>query len=263
MRILRLTITTIIFTFIFFFALVFINLDGFVSHLYSKVTIVATLEPAFSTSQKEMLMVKVQGLRKGLAISYCPKKEALDSLNLPPNVIISLKENPILDSLSINLKGSIEKPEFNEIANNIQKTGGIVEVSYPIALVEKIAQIKEDFQKLFLIVGGCFFGLAFLIFLSLGISEGLHRREEEDVLLLSGASKWSFYLARLTSSILYGLIASLLAMALLFLVYQFFPQNPSFFLGMPISFFSADLLISLIGLSILLSFLAQLFVVWI
>lgn len=263
MRALRLTITTIIFIFIFFFGLVFINLDGFISHLYSKVTIVATLEPAFTTHQKEMLMVKVQGLRKGLVISYCPKKEALESLSLPPDVINSLKENPIFDSLNINLKGGIERAEFKEIADNIQKISGIVEVSYPKALVEKIAQIKEDFQRLFFVVGGVFYLLAFLILLALGISEGLHRREEEDLLLLSGASKWSFYLARLTSSILYGLIASLLAMALLFLFYQFFPQNPSFLLGMPLSFFSADLLISLIGLSTLLGFLAQLFVVWI
>jgi len=263
MRILRLIITTIVFIFIFFFALFFINLNGFISHLYGKVMIVAHLEPALTTHQKEMLMVKVQGLRKGLNVSYCGKKDALNSLNLPSNVINSLKENPILDSLNINLKGDIEKNEFEKIVNGIQKIGGIVEVSYPIALTEKIAQIEEEIKKLSFIIGRCFFGLAFLVLLSLAIFEGLHRREEEDVLLLSGASKWSFYLARLTSSILYGLIASLLAMALLFLAYQFFPQNPSFLLGMSLSFFSADLLMSLIGLSMLLSFLTQLFVVWI
>jgi cell division protein FtsX len=263
MKIIRLIITTISFIFIFFFGLSFINLDRFISYLYGKVTIVATLEPTFSAHQKEMLMVKVQGLRRGLAISYCGKKEALDSLNLPSNITSSLKENPILDSLNINLKGDIEKDEFGRIASGIQKIGGIVEVSYPIALTEKIAQIEEEIRKLSFIIGGCFFGLSFLILLSLAIFEGLHRREEEEVLLLSGASKWSFYLARLTSSILYGLVASLLAMVLLFLAYQFFPQNPSFLLGMGLSFFSADLLISLIGLSMLLSFLVQLFVVWI
>ncbi|MBU1261980.1 hypothetical protein KJ640_03410 [bacterium] len=263
MRILRLITTTITFIFIFFFALSFINIDGFISHLYGQVTIVAQIEPAFTTHQKEMLMVKVQGLRKGLVISYCTKKEALDSLNLPENVISSLKENPLFDSLNINLKGSIEKDEFERIASGIQKTGGIVEVSYPTALVEKIALIEEDLQGLLLVIGGCFLGLGFLILLSGAISEGLYRKEEEDVLLLSGASRWSFYLARLTSSILYGLIASLLAMVLLFLAYQFFPQNLSFLLGMSPSFFSVDLITSLIGLGILLSFLAQLFVVWI
>ncbi len=200
-------------------------------------------------------MKRINKLRSGIEIKYQSKDEALKGL-LPSNVINILDKNPLSDSFKIRLFGKIGKGDFEKLASSLSLLEGIEKIRYHKESTDFLSRVQNILLRSFLMLCGVYL-LGIMIILSyLSLTEVKLYKEEREVLYLSGMTKWSISLSLLISSIIDGLIGSLVALVLLFAGYASFVQGTTLF-GFEIVFFSLDIILSLLGVGILLGFLTK------
>jgi cell division protein FtsX len=262
MKVTKVLITTISLLFIFSFLLALFNLNIFITTLYSRIRIDAYIERELTQSEKERIMAEIRSVRDGIEITYYSKDEALEALGVSKKVVELLDKNPLPDSFRVVLKGRIRYPDFSTTASAIRKIEGVYEVVYPVLLVEKIAQIEREIKNIFFGAGVLVGISTFLLIFLADLSKVIAQKREIKIMELCGTSSWSIRLSFLTSNMLEGLMAGTISLLILWVCYHFFlsSQNFSFLLGSHLSFFSFDLILSLLGVSVLISFLSWLFI---
>jgi|GEM_PF-6398180 len=255
MRFLRILIGAILFFFLFMLILSLFNIHPFISSLYSKVEITLFLEDGLPFSSKEALMKRINRLRSGIEIRYQSKEDVLKGL-VSQDIINLLEKNPLPSSFKIRLFGKISKEDFEKFISSVQSLEGIEKISFSKESIDFIKKLKDGFLKTLLWVCGIYLFGIIIILSILSLIEVRLYKEEREVLYLTGRTRWSLCLSGLISSMIDGFLGSLLALSLLFLGYTLFGKDLNIF-GFEIIFFSFDVILSLLGIGILLGFLAK------
>lgn len=238
--------------FLFLLLLSLFNIPLFMSSLYSKIEITLYLKDGLPSSSVEDLMKSINKKREEIEIKYQSKEEALKEL-VGPNIINLLDKNPLLDTCKIRLFGKIEEKDFEALEEWLKTYEEIEKISYSKKSVDVLSKIKNVLLEGFLWLGMIYvFGM--LIILSIfSLIEVRSSKEKREILYLSGRTKLSLFLSYLFSSMIDGFLGSILAISSLFLSYTFFGN----ILGFEITFFSADITLCLLGIGVLLAFLAK------
>jgi len=159
------------------------------------------------------------------SVQYISREDALEDFKRnnanEPTIIKSLEEigdNPLLASLVIRTNDSSQYPEVVSYLENVTFKDDISRINYE--------KNKERINKLNGIVGnikksGTGLGILFLVIAMLitfsTISLTIHTRKDEvDVMRLVGASNTFIRLPFIFEGIIFGLVASIISMALLF-----------------------------------------------
>ena len=220
------------------------------------------------TSEEEMLKVKSQleKLEEVESITYVSQDEALIKFKEKhkdnPILLQSLEEldiNPLEASLNIKAKETSQYASINQFLESVYYQDIIDKVNYMQnkEVIEKLNKIVIDVKTVGL---GLSLFLAVIVFLVTfnAIRLAIYSsREEITVMRLVGASNWFIRGPFIVEGVLYGIIATIVTLAILYPVFYFTSPKISGFLpiGDIFTYFQANLLsffVLLLGIGVIL-----------
>ena len=204
------------------FLLISINSSLFLKNLESQLEIIVYLKDDISKAEVKALENNIVGISGIEEIKFVSKEEAyqrlLKDLGDQRDILNAIEVNPLPASYEIKVK---DPKVIEQIANQIEKLKKVEEVEYGQGIVEKLL----NFTYIFRIVGILI--LALLVFASILIISNIikitvyARRNEIEIMSLSGATHWFIKWPFVIEGFLQGFISAILAILILYKFYFF------------------------------------------
>lgn len=204
------------------FLLISINSSLFLKNLESQLEIIVYLKDDISKAEVKALENNIVGINGIEEIKFVSKEEAyqrlLKDLGDQRDILNAIEVNPLPASYEIKVK---DPKVIEQIANQIEKLKKVEEVEYGQGIVEKLL----NFTYIFRIVGILI--LALLVFASILIISNIikitvyARRNEIEIMSLSGATHWFIKWPFVIEGFLQGFISAILAILILYKFYFF------------------------------------------
>ncbi len=204
--------------------------DGVLKNMQEKVNVSVFFKS--SVPEESILKAKqdLENYSEIKTVEYVTKDQALEIFKKnsadEPVIIKSLEEigeNPLLSYLVIRANNANQYDLIGEYLKNASFKDDISRVNYGKnkEVIDRLNNIVAEIRKIGLGVAGLFSVISFLIiFNTVRITIYTHRKEIE-VMRLVGASNAYIRLPFLFEGIIYGVVASVISMALLFFAIKF------------------------------------------
>jgi len=201
-----------------------LNLGRAVDQWRERVRVVGYLKDEPASSKLDELTRQIEAMPGVLRVRYISKADALKalkhSLGGQADVADQLPRNPLPASVEVTPDAETATPEgTRELVRRLQALPEIEEVQGGSQWVEGLAQFRRLFQLVGLGVGAVLAAAAILT-VTTATTLVLHlRREEMEIMRLVGASETVIRLPRLLQGMAQGLLAAVIALAVLEVVY--------------------------------------------
>jgi cell division transport system permease protein len=201
-----------------------LNLGRAVDQWRERVRVVGYLKDEPASSKLDELTRQIEAMPGVLRVRYISKADALKalkhSLGGQADVADQLPRNPLPASVEVTPDADTATPEgTRELVRRLQALPEIEEVQGGSQWVEGLAQFRRLFQLVGLGVGAVLAAAAILT-VTTATTLVLHlRREEMEIMRLVGASETVIRLPRLLQGMAQGLLAAVVALAVLEVVY--------------------------------------------
>ena len=201
-----------------------LNLGRAVDQWRERVRVVGYLKDEPASSKLDELTRQIEAMPGVLRVRYISKADALNalkhSLGGQADVADQLPRNPLPASVEVTPDADTATPEgTRELVRRLQALPEIEEVQGGSQWVEGLAQFRRLFQLVGLGVGAVLAAAAILT-VTTATTLVLHlRREEMEIMRLVGASETVIRLPRLLQGMAQGLLAAVIALAVLEVVY--------------------------------------------
>lgn len=238
------TITIIVLTFISINFLVVVNIvsDAAINIIKDKVNVSLYFRPDVTEPQVLEVQTYLSSLTQVKEINYVSQKDALEKFrqnHIQDSVIIQsleqLDSNPIGATLQIRAKNISDYPEIISVLNNSKYNELISQKDYDDqkvkTYIDKIKNLSDNIRKIGLFTLGVFILIALLIvFNTIRIAIYTHQQEIA-VMKLVGASNWFIRSPFLVEAVLYGVIACVIGIIIIYPLLNFVqPYLNQFFL---------------------------------
>jgi len=195
-----------------------------VQQITDRIDISVYLIDKISTDQKDQLINQVKSLPEVKSVDYVSKEEALkryrkqNENNLDLLLAISQTDNPLPASLQIKpvdpnniepIKQFLEKEDIKALQSEQTSYSGDRKVA-----IDKITTATEFFRRAGLIGVIVFAVISMLIIFNTIRMAIFNRKEELNIMRLLGASTWYIRGPFVVETILYGVIAAIISVAL-------------------------------------------------
>lgn len=214
--------TTTILIIVGVFLLISVNSNLFLKNIESQLEIIVYLEDNISKTELNNLknnFTSIDGIKEAKFVS---KEEAhqrlLKSLGEQKDILSAIEVNPLPASFEIQAK---DPKMIKQIANQIAKFNKVEEVEYGQGTVEKLLNFTYIFRRAGILI------LALLIFASILIISNIikltvyARRNEIEIMSLTGATSWFIKWPFIIEGFLQGFIAAILSIIILYKFYFF------------------------------------------
>jgi len=214
--------TTTILIIVGVFLLISINSSLFLKNIESQLEIVVYLEDDISKAELNNLknnFTSIDGIKE---VKFVSKEEAyqrlLKSLGEQKDILSAIEVNPLPASFEIQAK---DPKMIKQIANQIAKLKKVEEVEYGQGTVEKLLNFTYIFRRAGMLI------LALLIFASILIISNIikitvyARRNEIEIMSLTGATSWFIKWPFIIEGFLQGFISAILSIIILYKFYFF------------------------------------------
>jgi cell division transport system permease protein len=247
------------------FLIVFFNLNGLLASWNQHVQVVVYLGDDISPSQKSDLKDLFKANKKIQSMEEVSKERAWQEFKLQQrdSADLDLGFNPLPASYRIRFNTSENRSlHISEFAEQIRGEPGVESVEYG----EKWIVRFEKFMivcRVFLLGVGVLLSLGLILIVSNTIRLSIYSRQDEiELMLLIGATPRFVKIPFLLEGVLQGLSGSLLSLGLMGAIYiylknEFQPSLESIARGMDFQFISQPFLWTLVGLSVLIGFVAS------
>ncbi len=249
------------------FLIVFFNLNGLLTSWNQQVQLVIYLGDDISRSQKSDLEDLFKLNSKVQSTEEVSKEKAWQEFKLKQmdraGVDLDLGFNPLPASFRIRFTVSDNRSlHIREFAEQIRGEPGVESVEFG----EKWIGRFEKFMlicRVFLLGVGILLSLGLILIISNTIRLSIYSRQDEiELMLLIGATPRFVKIPFLLEGILQGLSGSLISLGLMGTIYiymknEFQPSIESIARGMEFQFISQPFLLILVGLSVLIGFIAS------
>jgi cell division transport system permease protein len=201
-----------------------LNLGRAVDQWRERVRVVGYLKDEPASSKLDELTRQIEAMPGVLRVRYVSKADALKalkhSLGGQADVADQLPRNPLPASVEITPDADTATPEgTRELVRRLQALPEIEEVQGGSQWVDGLAQFRRLFQLVGLGVGAVLAAAAILT-VTTATTLVLHlRRDEMEIMRLVGASETVIRLPRLLQGMAQGLLAAVIALAVLEVVY--------------------------------------------
>jgi cell division transport system permease protein len=201
-----------------------LNLGRAIEQWRERVRVVGYLKDEPSAAKLDELTQRIEAMPGVLRVRYVSKAEALKalkrSLGGQADVADQLPRNPLPASVEVTPDAGTATPEgTRELARRLQALPEIEEVQGGSQWVDGLAQFRRLFQLVGLGVGAVL-ALAAILTVTTATTLVLHlRREEMEIMRLVGATETVIRLPRLLQGMAQGLMAAVIALAVLEVVY--------------------------------------------
>ncbi len=216
-----LSITTILII-VGVFLLISINSNLFLKNIESQLEIVVYLEDDISKAELNNFknnFTSIDGIKE---VKFVSKEEAyqrlLKSLGEQKDILSAIETNPLPASFEIRAK---DPKVIRQIANQIAKLKKVEEVEYGQGTVEKLLNFTYIFRRAGILI------LALLVFASILIISNIikitvyARRNEIEIMSLTGATSWFIKWPFIIEGFLQGFISAILSIIILYKFYFF------------------------------------------
>lgn len=214
--------TTTILIIVGVFLLISVNSSLFLKNIESQLEIIVYLEDNTSKTELNNLKSNITSIVGTREVKFVSKEEAyqrlLKSLGEQKDILSAIEVNPLPASFEIQVK---DPKMIKQIANQMAKLEKVEEVEYGQGTVEKLLNFTYIFRRAGMLI------LALLIFSSILIISNIikitvyARRNEIEIMSLSGATsrfiKWPFII----EGFLQGFISAILSIIILYKFYFF------------------------------------------
>ena len=249
------------------FLIVFFNLNGLLTSWNQQVQLVIYLGDDISQSQKSDLEDLFKLNSKVQSTEEVSKEKAWQEFKLKQmdsaGLELDLGFNPLPVSYRIRFKVSDNRSlHISEFAEQIRGEPGVESVEYGekwIGRFEKFMTIC----RIFLLGVGVLLSLGLILIISNTIRLSIYSRQDEiELMLLIGATPRFVKIPFLLEGMLQGLSGSLISLGLMGTIYiymknEFQPSIESIARGIEFQFISQPFLLILVGLSVLIGFIAS------
>ena len=249
------------------FLIVFFNLNGLLTSWNQQVQLVIYLGDDISRSQKSDLEDLFKLNSKVQSTEEVSKEKAWQEFKLKQmdraGVDLDLGFNPLPASFRIRFTVSDNRSlHIREFAEQIRGEPGVESVEFG----EKWIGRFEKFMlicRVFLLGVGILLSLGLILIISNTIGLSIYSRQDEiELMLLIGATPRFVKIPFLLEGMLQGLSGSLISLGLMGTIYiymknEFQPSIESIARGMEFQFISQPFLLILVGLSVLIGFIAS------
>ena len=249
------------------FLIVFFNLNGLLTSWNQQVQLVIYLGDDISRSQKSDLEDLFKLNSKVQSTEEVSKEKAWQEFKLKQmdraGVDLDLGFNPLPASFRIRFTVSDNRSlHIREFAEQIRGEPGVESVEFG----EKWIGRFEKFMlicRVFLLGVGILLSLGLILIISNTIRLSIYSRQDEiELMLLIGATPRFVKIPFLLEGMLQGLSGSLISLGLMGTIYiymknEFQPSIESIARGMEFQFISQPFLLILVGLSVLIGFIAS------
>ncbi|HEV8457626.1 MAG TPA: permease-like cell division protein FtsX [Methylomirabilota bacterium] len=201
-----------------------LNLGRAVDQWRERVRVVGYLKDEPASSKLDELTRQIEAMPGVLRVRYISKADALKalkhSLGGQADVADQLPRNPLPASVEVTPDADTATPEgTRELVRRLQALPEIEEVQGGSQWVEGLAQFRRLFELVGLGVGAVLAAAAILT-VTTATTLVLHlRRDEMEIMRLVGASETVIRLPRLLQGMAQGLLAAVVALAVLEVVY--------------------------------------------
>lgn len=216
-----LSITTILFI-VGVFLLISINSSLFLANIESQLEIIVYLEDNISKAELNNLKSNITSIVGIKEVEFVSKEEAyqrlLKSLGEQKDILSAIEVNPLPASFEIQAK---DPKMIKQIANRIAEFKKVEEVEYGQRTVEKLLNFTYIFRRAGMLI------LALLIFASILIISNIikitvyARRNEIEIMSLTGATSWFIKWPFIIEGFLQGFISAILSIIILYKFYFF------------------------------------------
>lgn len=214
--------TTTILIIVGVFLLISVNSSLFLKNIESQLEIIVYLEDNTSKTELNNLKSNITSIVGTREVKFVSKEEAyqrlLKSLGEQKDILSAIEVNPLPASFEIQVK---DPKTIKQIANQMAKLEKVEEVEYGQGTVEKLLNFTYIFRRAGMLI------LALLIFSSILIISNIikitvyARRNEIEIMSLSGATsrfiKWPFII----EGFLQGFTSAILSIIILYKFYFF------------------------------------------
>ncbi len=204
------------------FLLISINSSLFLKNIESQLEIIVYLEDNISQAEINNLKSNIASIDGIKEVKFVSKEEAyqrlLKDLGEQKDILSAIEKNPLPASLEIQVK---DPKMIEQIANRIAEFKKVEEVEYGREIAEKLLNFTYVFRRAGMLV------LALLVFASILIISNIikitvyARRNEIEIMSLSGATSWFIKWPFIIEGFLQGFISSLFSIIILYYFYIF------------------------------------------
>jgi cell division transport system permease protein len=212
------------------YLLLLTNLQAIGERLGKELQIMLYLDTGLSGKDRARIEDAVRAREEVEGVEYCSPKEALQSLEEAmgeaAHVLKGLETNPLPPSLEVRLKKDYRTLEaIEEVAGLLAQLKGVADVEYGGAWMKRFFAFIRVLRWLALSLGLLLL-FASVIVISSTLTLGFYARKEEiEILRLVGATEWYIRFPFFLESLLQGIGGALLAVGLLWLLFQGFLVN--------------------------------------
>ena len=217
--------TTTILLIVGIFLLISVNLNLFLENLESQLEIVVYLEDDISQDEVNNLKSNITSIDETKEVKFVSKEEAyqnlLKNLGEQKDILSAIEKNPLPASFEIQVK---DPKMIAQIANQITKFKKVEEVEYGREIAERLLNFTYIFRIAGMLV------LFLLVFASILIISNIikitvyARRDEIEIMSLTGATSWFIKWPFIIEGFLQGFISAILSIIILYNLY-FFATN--------------------------------------
>lgn len=189
---------------------------------------------------------RLENLSQVKSIDYISKEQALENFKEKhkndPEILASIEElenNPLGATLVVQANNVEDYKEISNVLKDPDYSELVQDINYQDNqdLINRLSNITNKIQKIIIIISGIFIIIAILItFNTIRITIYTHR-EEIGIMKLVGATNWFIRAPFLIESIIYGILACAICLAILYpLLNVASPQMNFFFTGYNLDF---------------------------
>lgn len=249
------------------FLIIFFNLNGFLSTWNQQVQLIVYLDDDISAVQKSKLESLFKENSRVQSTEEVTKDRAWrdfrQSQAEKSGLEFDIGFNPLPSSYKVRFKLSDDRlKHISEFAEMIQKESGVESVEYGKNWIARFEKFMV-FCRVFLMATGALLSFGLILIISNTIRLSIYSRQDEiELMLLIGATPGFVKIPFLLEGMLQGLCGSLLSLGLMGIIYYYLKSEfqvsiESIARGMDFQFISQPFLLSLVGVSVLIGFVAS------
>ena len=249
------------------FLIIFFNLNSFLASWNQQVQLIVYLNDDISKEQKDNLENLFRKNSRVQSTEEVTKdrawKEFKHNQSKQSGMEFDLGFNPLPSSYRVRFKVSENRlKHISEFADKIQGEAGVESVEFGKSWISRFEKFMV-FCRVFLMATGALLSFGLILIISNTIRLSIYSRQEEiELMLLIGATPGFVKIPFLLEGMLQGLSGSIMSLGLMGAIYYYLKSEfqvsiESLARGMEFQFISQPFLLSLVGLSVLIGFIAS------
>jgi len=217
------------------FLLVFVNLENAAENWSERVQVTVYFDRDLTSEEQTMLRGRIKALPETSRVSYVSREEALkrfkSRLRGQETLLEGVRPEVLPTSFEISLKRANRDTQGVEnFVVSLKRIPGVTEVQYGEEWVKRFNSFLNFMRLLGALLGG-FLVLAVVFIVSNTIKLTIYaRRDELEVMSLVGATSFFIKAPFLLEGLIQGLVGAIIAITLLFGLYEGFLHNAGSFL---------------------------------